>query len=657
MTEELIKLMLSVTGGDAIEDLRDQLGYTNVAVEQLKEAFQRGDVTTDEFLRTAKKLTDQQKMLAEAVAEADAVMARQEAAAKAEADAIAELAAEQQRLADMQEDAARAAIDLADAQDLLGTATYDVVEAQTAMGGSTVYVVGTADDAEQAFRNELTALDDLKDGASLSAAEMARLGATKTGVSNVASTLKASIKALEAELVQLRKDVQSGTISLDEFRAKSAMAEQALAIQRATLGAVGDQFALSGQKLLQFGQTLDDLQYVGEMGLRPILNNIMQFAPSIGIAMIAVDQFYRHWDEIRDLFDKGIPRPVLDQTEELKRKLDEAQKVTEELGKKTRLDLDELTRYKQATEDVKKFNDELKKRDELERILSQKTEDQQQYGGAFQKAISASGGQAALDELISAVKGEADGKGNIYNILSGKVTSAEEYAKDIFREGTSGSKLARDEAATFLSKAYGEQSTFGKNITKYSPEQAERNRAMEDEARHAAEESQMAERRRQEIAAKEAIGIKEAEDLARRTKEKKDAEAKRSLEQSRAEIRRNEAERQAEAVRKAAETDRDRMDPLGAAQRRMTQDARSALRAQDVPGNLADMAAPRLAELVSQGMDVQSATMQSVMEANRQIQLANEALQKNQQMLILMQQQQRRMRTMMPTTQPVPFAN
>jgi len=85
--------------------------------------------------------------------------------------------------------------------------------------------------------------------------------------------------------------------------------------------------------------------------------------------------------------------------------------------------------------------------------------------------------------------------------------------------------------------------------------------------------------------------------------------------------------------------------------------ARSGLQRMGYGEGLAAIAAPRLAELVSQGMDVQSATMQSVMEANRQIQLANEALQKNQQMLILMQQQQRRMRTMMPTTQPVPFAN
>lgn len=39
-----------------------------------------------------------------------------------------------------------------------------------------------------------------------------------------------------------------------------------------------------------FGQTLDDLQYVETMGLRPILNNIMAISPQVGIAMLLADQ-------------------------------------------------------------------------------------------------------------------------------------------------------------------------------------------------------------------------------------------------------------------------------------------------------------------------------------------------------------------------------
>jgi len=622
MTEELIKLMLSVAGDDAITSLSDKLKENQRQVEQLTQAFLDGDVTTDDYFRTAKKLASEIAQLQSAID----VLERSVAAADNSVYGFADAA----------KDATTASMDL---------------------GRAAIYVAGSADDAEEAYRQEQAALDDLTDGAKLSAVEMAHLGAAKTGTAGASANLKTSIKALEAELAELRKEARAGNISLEDFRVKANAVGQTLQMQKSTLNALGNEFGINANKVLQFGQSIDDLQYVAEMGLRPIINNVMQFSPAIGVAMIAVDQLYRRWDDIKNLFDQGIPRPVLDQTEELKKKIDEAQKVTEELGKKTRLDLDELTRYKQASEDVKKFNDELKKRDELQRILNQRTEEQQQFGGAFQKAVSASGGQAALDELISAVKGEADSKGNVYNLLTGKVTKAEDYAKDLVREGTAGNKVARDEAASFLAKAYGDKSTFGQNITKFSPEQAERNKAAEVEAQHAAEEARMADKRRQELAAKEAMGLKEAEDLQRREQQKKEQDAKRTLEESRRDNLRKEAERQAEAVRKAAEAERDRLDPVGAAQRRMTQDARSGLRRQGVAGDMADLAAPKLAELVMKGMDVQSATMQALHEAQQQIEMANRALQQNLQMQALIQQQQRRARIMMPTTQPMPFAN
>lgn len=622
MTEELIRLMLSVAGDDAVTALTSKLNDNQKQLEELTRSFIDGNVTTDEYFRTAKKLDSEISQLQSAIE----VLQRSVEAADASVYGFADAA----------NDASKASMDMARAA---------------------IYVAGSADDAAEAYKQEQISLDDLKDGARLTAVEMANLGSAKTGTGQASVRLKTSIKELEAELAELRKEARAGNVSLDDFRVKANALGQTIAMQKSTLNALGNEFGVNTNNVLQFGQTIDDLQYVAEMGLRPIINNVMQFSPAIGVAMIAVDQLYRRWDDIKNLFDQGIPRPVLDQTEELKKKIDEAQKVTEELGKKTRLDLDELTRYQQATEDVKKFNDELKKRDELERILGQRTEGQQQYGGAFQKAVSASGGKAALEELSSAVKTQADAKGNVYNLLTGKVTTAEEYAKDLVREGVSGNKVARDEASSYLAKAYGDRSTFGANITKFSPEEAERKKAADDELRHAAEEAQMAEKRRQETAAKEAIGIREAEALKQRQQEKAAAEAKRTMEQSQAENRRKEAERQAEAIRKAAEAERDRLDPIGAAQRQMTQDARSGLRKLGVKGPEADIAAPRLAEMLAQGMDLQTATLQSVADAQAQIKAANEALAKNRQMLMLIQQQQRRGRMMQPTTQPMPFAN
>ena len=92
---------------------------------------------------------------------------------------------------------------------------------------------------------------------------------------------------------------------------------------------------MSGQKLMQLGQTLDDMQYVGEQGLRPIINNVMQLSPVLGTAMIAVQLLYSNWDNLSKLFGAGH---VKTQAEEM-----------EELRKKTSLTADEAERLARAT--------------------------------------------------------------------------------------------------------------------------------------------------------------------------------------------------------------------------------------------------------------------------------------------------------------------
>ena len=48
-----------------------------------------------------------------------------------------------------------------------------------------------------------------------------------------------------------------------------------------------------GMQLQVVGQTLDDLQYVGEMGLRPIINNLMQINPLLGTSVLMFDALRR----------------------------------------------------------------------------------------------------------------------------------------------------------------------------------------------------------------------------------------------------------------------------------------------------------------------------------------------------------------------------
>lgn len=58
-------------------------------------------------------------------------------------------------------------------------------------------------------------------------------------------------------------------------------------------------------QLMALGQTLDDLQYVGEMGLRPIINNLMMLSPALGIAVIAFDQIRKHSEGLIDVL-RGV---------------------------------------------------------------------------------------------------------------------------------------------------------------------------------------------------------------------------------------------------------------------------------------------------------------------------------------------------------------
>lgn len=62
---------------------------------------------------------------------------------------------------------------------------------------------------------------------------------------------------------------------------------------------------IARQRLMAFGNTLDDLQYVGEMGLRPIINNVMQISPAIGIALLAFDQLRKHGEALEPIA-KGV---------------------------------------------------------------------------------------------------------------------------------------------------------------------------------------------------------------------------------------------------------------------------------------------------------------------------------------------------------------
>jgi hypothetical protein len=90
---------------------------------------------------------------------------------------------------------------------------------------------------------------------------------------------------------------------------------------------------LAAHKVMQLGQTLDDLQYVGEQGLRPIINNIMQMSPALGIAMIGFQLLWTHADKLSNLFAQGETKTEAERMKELGEKTEKTADEMERLSK------------------------------------------------------------------------------------------------------------------------------------------------------------------------------------------------------------------------------------------------------------------------------------------------------------------------------------
>lgn len=147
---------------------------------------------------------------------------------------------------------------------------------------------------------------------------------------------KEGLKALEQQIKlntgaidDLKQGFAAGSVTFEDFMSKS----KKLAGAQAELTGLFDQMqkgaSLSGNKLLQLGNTVDDLQYVGEMGLRPIINNVMQIAPAVGIALIAVEMLRKKFGE--DLLEAiGWSNKEMEtaatKVENLKKKIEELEK-------------------------------------------------------------------------------------------------------------------------------------------------------------------------------------------------------------------------------------------------------------------------------------------------------------------------------------------
>lgn len=157
----------------------------------------------------------------------------------------------------------------------------------------------------------------------------------------------------------------------------------------------------AGYRLQVLGQGLDDLQYVGEMGLRPIIGNLMQISPAVGIVAIAINSIgIPAVKALMRAFDVTSVHEVKDGIKAVEDRI----KVLQEKPFKFRVEQEELEKLEKELNKVKKaIND-------YNALMGKQTEFEAKSGKQIGEAIvELPGGQkdvetakqAAIDQAMA----------------------------------------------------------------------------------------------------------------------------------------------------------------------------------------------------------------------------------------------------------------
>lgn len=192
-----------------------------------------------------------------------------------------------------------------------------------------------------------------------------------------------ALEQVEQEVKQLKAAMNAGAVTLDAYldgmdqlKARQDALSDAIGKANGALGTIGQSFSVNTQKLSVFAGLLDDLQYVPQQGLRPILNNLTQISPAVAIAGIGFQALLTHVNDLGSAFGAS-------------KTLTEAEAM-EELGKKAHLTADEyerLARYKGLANAVQAIREG---RPEAEKTADERTT----------KAIVEAGGKDVIAGLL-----------------------------------------------------------------------------------------------------------------------------------------------------------------------------------------------------------------------------------------------------------------
>ena len=167
-----------------------------------------------------------------------------------------------------------------------------------------------------------------------------------------------SLERVRQEQRELQDAFDAGKVSLSTYRsemaqlgeAESKLERQSAAASKAmtAIGSAakthteiaGAGFSNLSNKLQVFGQTLDDAGYIAEQGLRPVIGNLMQMSPWLGIAAIGVDFLWKNWGKFDELLGHGHTETEAERMERLEKATHKTAEETKELAKYKKLQAD-----------------------------------------------------------------------------------------------------------------------------------------------------------------------------------------------------------------------------------------------------------------------------------------------------------------------------
>lgn len=131
--------------------------------------------------------------------------------------------------------------------------------------------------------------------------------------------LSAALQNAQKDFDNARRTYASGSAALETHRRHVAFLSNQLSQAESKIKSFSSEMKGMGRTALQAGRVFDDLQYVGQngQGLRPIINNITEFNPLLGVALIGIDLLIRHIDKFQGLISQGATLTEADRMAQL----------------------------------------------------------------------------------------------------------------------------------------------------------------------------------------------------------------------------------------------------------------------------------------------------------------------------------------------------